>query len=290
MCNGCSGCEEFEVGIAAIMGRGVRLLMERKLLWVIVGVLLVLSNVAYSCKVDGCQTCKAGFDDRCSLCKDGYDDQFAKDSFGVSIMTCKKVTSTGMILGLTLGGCALVLCIAVIALFYWIQLKRMIKRNIENYTRKRDELEQKRVQLEQERARSAPVINEYVRQRTDYEERIRRMKEVRDRLDELERRQQEEQMRAMQPPPPPPVYNIFMEMEKDYINKRTELERAQHMRLPPGFLDQHPLPPPIIPLTLETQQGSYNGQAGVSVSTNQVMPPQPNKYLPPGFEEANLKA
>lgn len=237
--------------------------------------LIFLSSCVLSqCQVDGCATCKTGTTDLCSKChSDGYEEEFIRDSTGAVRLTCKKVKSTGVILGIVLGICGGILCITIILLFLWIHIKRLIKKNVAFFTSRRSELLQKQQTYEQQRRAHEQEIIAYNKQRTEYEERRRRMEEQQRLEQDLER---QKAMLAMTPPSPPPMYNIFMEMEKDYINRRQELERAQSLRLPPGFLSQNPLPPPIQPLTqwdtfTPTPFGVSNDATG-AVPQNTVSP------------------
>lgn len=213
-------------------------------------VLLSQQILVQSCTVEGCARCKDGSTTACATCKtDGFEEEFIRDSNGQVRLTCKKANSTGMIIGIVLGVCGFFLCVALILLFYWVHLKRLIKKNVSFFSSKREELLQKRTTYEEQRQAHGSEISAYVRQRTEYERIVREANEARARADEAERLRREEELRRMQAPTPPPMYNIFVEMEKDYINRQRELQNAQSLRLPPGFLQKNPIPPPIEPLT-----------------------------------------
>jgi len=278
-------------------------------------VLLVLVQSGISqeaCNAKGCEKCKTGFTDKCDTCKKGWGEEFALDrSTKVAYKTCKSQVSTGAILGIVLGVCGCILCIAVILLFFWVQFKRLIEKNIEFYNSKRAELIEKKQQYDKERVRVEPEIKEYVRQKSTYDMRIKEMKANRDRLEDMERRQQQdEEMKRLQAeaPTPPPMYNIFMEMERDYLQKQAELQSATSLRLPPGFLNTNPMPAPIQPITEAANYAQL--PPGFANSSNSVHPPsygskpmaggpephsatpfnqpqyQPAPYQPSGFRNA----
>ena len=257
---------------------------DRTSQWLVVALSLtcLLFREATSCTVPGCQQCKDGYTDRCNICiKEGYTEKFTRGSDGVAYKLCEKQTSTKVILAVVLSVCGCILCLAIIFLFYWIQLKKLIAKNIEFFTSRRSELIKKKEEYEKEKRAHEPEIREYVRQKTDYDSRIQKMKDMRERIEELERRQQheEEMQRVMaQQPQPPPMYNIFMEMERDYIQRQQELQKAQNMRLPPGFLDANPIPPPIQPITVINFAPSPFGPTSLSKPG-----PQNNQIYPPAY-------
>lgn len=249
--------------------------------WIFVGFILtciVDYRVCQTCNVEGCQTCITGYSDRCESCKkSGWAEEFKRDGTG-AYRTCKKQTSTGVIIAIVLSICGFIFCLAVIFLFYWIQLKKLIAKNIEFFSSRRTELIEKKEKYEQEKKKHEPEIKEYVRQKSEYDIKIKQMKDMRDKIEDLERRQQQEEeykRLQQQAPQPPPMYNIFVEMEKDYIQRQAELQRAQSMRLPPGFLDNNPLPPPIQPLTEEA----------ASFTPSPFGPVNNSNKLPPGFAQ-----
>ena len=245
--------------------------------------LLMLAGAALSqCTVDGCQTCKSGTTDQCQRCKsDGFEEEFTKDGAGVVRLTCKKVNSTGMILAIVLSICGALLLVTIILLFWWIHIKRLIKKNVSFFTSKRGELLEKQKTYEQQRSAHEAEIIAYNKQRAEFEQRRRRLEEEQRMIQDLER---QKQILAMTPPPPPPMYNIFMEMEKDYINHRMELERAQSLRLPPGFLNQNPIPPPIQPLT----QWDTFTPTPFGVSNDATGPVTQNVIAPTPYRPTNM--
>lgn len=242
------------------------------------GFLLISTVIGQTCKVEGCAQCRAGFSDRCDKCQSGYDDRFTNVG-GVATKTCVKVTSTGTILAIVLPICGCVLLVALIALFWWIHIKRLIAKNIALYNQRLEDLVKKREEYERRRREMEPEYIAYMKSQAQYEQEMKKLKEIRDRIDAMEQQEYENRMRALQPPPPPPNFNIFQEMERDFLERQTLMQRSTSLKLPPNFVETHPIPPPIIPLTINMGPQTYN-PAGYAPTGGPQIYPAPTPYHP----------
>lgn len=242
------------------------------------GLFLISAVMGQNCKVEGCAQCRSGFSDRCDKCQSGYDDRFTNTG-GVVIKTCLKVTSTGTILAIVLPICGCVLLIALIALFWWIHIKRLIAKNIQLYNQRLDDLVKKREEYERRRREMEPEYIAYMKSQAEYEQEMKKLKEIRDKIDAMEQQEYENRMRALQPPPPPPNFNIFQEMERDFLQRQELMQRSTSLKLPPNFVQQNPIPPPIIPLTINMGPQTYN-PAGFAPTGGPQIYPAPTPYQP----------